>query len=69
MVLRLVRTRWLASAVGVALIAPAAWLLTAHLSWESGWTDGVAFLSLATGTALLWTGLMGRQPDWMDPDS
>ena len=49
-------------------MTPAVWLLSTGHAWESGVTDGLAYLALATGGALAWTGLTGRQPDWIDPD-
>ena len=67
--MRLVLNRPLAISVGIALAAPAAWLLFADVSWESGVTDGIAFVALATGAALIWTGVSGRRADWVDPDS
>ena len=67
-ILRLVFNRSLAIVVGLALIAPAVWLLRKDYAWESGVTDGLALLALATGAALAWTGLAGRRADWIDPD-
>src|SRR5262245_7260982 len=68
LLLRLVLNRPLAIGVGLALIAPAAWLFLSDLPWESGVTDGLALLALATGVALVWTGISGRQADWLDPN-
>ena len=63
--LRLVRRRSLAIAVGAALVAPAWWL-----KYGSGmgawWTEGLGLLLAATGAALIWTGLAGAGPDWVD---
>jgi hypothetical protein len=66
-ILRLVRRRPLAVTVGAALLAPAAWL---EFSGRSGawWIDGLGLIAGATGAALLWTGLMGARPDWIDGD-
>ena len=63
--LRLVRKRRLAVAVGVVLAAPAAWL---QLSGRSGvwWVDGLSLVLGATGAALIWTGVVGSRPDWID---
>ena len=63
--LRLVRRRRLAIAVGVTLAAPAAWL---EFSGGTGvwWLNGLALVVGATGVALLWTGLTGTRPDWID---
>jgi hypothetical protein len=60
--------RPLAILVGAAVMAPGLWLLLADLAWESGLTDGAALLAAATGAALLWTGVSGRQADWIDPN-
>jgi hypothetical protein len=61
--LRLVRRRWLALAVGVALVVPAVWL-----RWHSGtwWEDGTSLVLGATGAALIWTAVGGQKPDWVD---
>jgi len=62
--LRIVRRRPLAIAAGVALAGPAAWLeFRGAGAW---WLDGFALLLGATGVALIWTGLTGPRPDWMD---
>jgi hypothetical protein len=64
-VLRLVRRRGLAMAVGLALAAPAAWV---EVSGRFGgwWVDGLALVAGATGAAIFWTGLTGVAPDWVD---
>jgi hypothetical protein len=63
----LVRRRPLAIAAGAALAGPSAWLqVGGHLS--SGWAEGLALVTLATGVALVWTGLIGIQPDWIDTE-
>jgi hypothetical protein len=64
-ILRLVRRRGLAMTVGLAMIAPAAWL---ELSGASGawWLDGLGLVLGATGIALVWAGLTGSRPDWVD---
>ena len=64
-VLRLVRRRALAIAVGVALAAPAAWVELAGRS-DAWWVEGLSLVVGATGLALLWTGLTGVSPDWID---
>lgn len=66
--LRLVRNRRLATLLGLLVMAPGVWLFAADLPWESGVTDGLALLAVATGAALAWTGLAGRQADWVDPN-
>lgn len=64
-VLRLVRRRPLAIAVGVTLALPAVWL---EFSGGSGtwWLDALGLVLGATGAALIWTGLTGPRPDWVD---
>ncbi len=62
--LRLVRKRPVAIVVGACLVVPAAWL-----EWRGSgawWVDGVSLVLGATGAAVLWTGLSGAQPDWID---
>ncbi|MGH9346104.1 MAG: hypothetical protein ACRD26_02450 [Vicinamibacterales bacterium] len=62
--LRLVLDRRKATAVGLAIASPAVWVLVGDYAWESGATDGVAMIALATGVALAWAGVTGRRPDW-----
>jgi hypothetical protein len=65
--LRLSRRRAMAVAAGVALAAPAAWIeLSGSDRW---WIDGAALVLGATGLALIWTGITGAQPDWIDEDT
>jgi hypothetical protein len=62
--MRLARRRALATALGTALLVPALWLeLGGHEAW---WVDGLSLVVGATGAALLWTGLVGLHPDWID---
>ena len=67
--LRLVQKRSWGAAAGITLIAAPAALLARDYAWETGTTDGLALISLATGVALLWQSIGGRKPDWIDPDS
>jgi len=64
-ILRLVRRRALAIAVGLALALPAAWV---ELSgrFDAWWVEGLALVVGATGIAILWTGVTGAAPDWVD---
>jgi hypothetical protein len=66
-VLRLVRRRALAVAVGAALALPAAYV---ELSGRAGawWMEGLALVAGATGLAILWTGVTGAAPDWIDEE-
>jgi hypothetical protein len=64
--LRLVLNRPAALVVGVALAMPGALLMLRDYAWESGVTDGIALLTLATGIALAWAGVTGRRADWVD---
>jgi hypothetical protein len=67
--LRLVRHRSLAIGVGALVALPGVLLLASDYQWETGVTDGLALIALATGVAVMWSGFSGRQPDWYDPDS
>jgi hypothetical protein len=64
-ILRIVRRRPWAVAIGTMLAAPAAWV---EFSGGLGawWVDGLSLIAGATGVALLWTGLMGPRPDWVE---
>jgi hypothetical protein len=66
LLIRLVLNRPVAVAAGAIIATPGVLLLMGDYRWESGVTDGVALLTLATGVALAWAGLSGRQPDWVD---
>ena len=65
-VIRLVLNRPLAVGVGLAVAAPGLLLMVRDYAWESGATDGVALLSVATGVAIAWAGWSGRRPDWVE---
>jgi hypothetical protein len=66
--LRLVRRRRLSAVLGLALAAPAAWVEFSGggFAW---WVQGLALVGGATGIALLWTGLAGLGPDWIDEET
>jgi hypothetical protein len=64
-ILRLVRRRALAIAVGLALVLPAAWVEFSG-RFAAWWIEGLALVIGATGLAILWTGLTGAAPDWID---
>jgi len=63
--LRLVRRRGVSIAVGLALVLPAAWVEFGGHSF-SWFVEGSALVVGATGLALLWTGLTGLSPDWVE---
>jgi hypothetical protein len=63
--LRLVRRRALAIAVGLALAVPAAWV-EFNGRYSGWWVEGLALVVGATGIAIFWTGLTGLAPDWID---
>ena len=63
--LRLVRRRDAAIAVGLALVGPAAWLEFSG-RYDVWWVSGLALVLGATGGAILWTGVSGITPDWID---
>ena len=65
LLLRLVRRRALAIIVGLALAVPAAWIEFSS-RYDAWWVQGTALVLGATGLAILWTGLMGASPDWVD---
>ena len=64
--LRFVSNRPLAITAGLLLAAPGALLLAQDYSWETGATDGLALVTLATGAAVAWSGLSGRRADWIE---
>jgi hypothetical protein len=64
-ILRLVRRRAPAVAVGLCLVVPAAWI-EFFSRYDTWWIEGLALVAGATGLALAWTGLTGLSPDWID---
>jgi hypothetical protein len=64
-ILRLTRRRTLAVVVGLAMAIPAAWVewTTSDVPW---WASGLALVFGATGVALVWIGLTGNSPDWVE---
>jgi len=63
--LRLARRRYPAIAVGALLAVPSAWIEWSGRA-SSWWIDGLALVAGATGVALIWTGIAGIRPDWVD---
>ena len=65
MLLRLVRRRAPAITIGLLLVVPAAWVEFSG-RYDAWWMQGVALVVGASGLAILWTGLTGPSPDWVD---
>ena len=63
--LRFVRRRTLSIVVGLLLVLPAAWLQFGG-QFDAWWIEGASLVLGATGAALLWAGLTGPKPDWID---
>ena len=64
-VLRFVRRRRLAIALGLALVGPSAWFELSGRG-DAWWQEGLALVAGATGLAIFWTGLVGVPPDWTE---
>lgn len=62
--LRTALKRPVAISIGIALLAPAVWMLAYDFPWESPATDGLGLIVGATGAAFLAAGLGGRRADW-----
>jgi hypothetical protein len=65
LLLRFIRRRPLAVATGLGLAVPAAWIEFSG-AFSAWWVEGLALVCGATGLAILWTGLTGVAPDWVD---
>src|SRR5262245_37322371 len=66
MMLRLARRRTVAVVIGAALALPGLWVeLAGH---GAPWASGIALLAVATGLALIWSGVAGIKPDWVDDE-
>jgi len=63
--LRFVRRRGAVMIAGLALTVPAAWVEFSGRC-DAWWIDGLALVGGATGVALLWSGLTGVVPDWIE---
>lgn len=66
LLLRLMLNRPLAIACGALVALPGVLLLMGDYEWESGATEGLALVTLATGIALAWAGVTGRREDWIE---
>ncbi|MGE4056792.1 MAG: hypothetical protein AB7F99_18530 [Vicinamibacterales bacterium] len=62
--LRLVRRRLVSIVAGLLLLAPAVVIQVRGAS--AWWMEGLSLLLGATGVALLWTGVFGLRPDWLE---
>jgi hypothetical protein len=63
-ILRLVRRRAFALSLGLVLLVPSAWVqLGGAGRW---WAEGLSLVLGATGVALIWAGLVGARPDWVE---
>ena len=62
-----IRRRPVSIAVGLGPLVPSVWVEVSGRS-SAWWTGGAALVAGATGAALLWTGLVGARPDWIDED-
>jgi hypothetical protein len=65
--LRFVRRRVVVTVAGLALALPAAWMEFSG-RFDAWWIDGAALVLGATGIALMWIGVAGVKPDYVDPD-
>jgi len=65
---RLALNRRVSIALGLLLLAPAMWLFAGDYPWETPVTDGFQLVLGATGAAMLFAGIGGRRPDWIDPE-
>jgi hypothetical protein len=63
--LRVVRRRILSTALGLALVVPAV-LVQLFGRFGIWWVEGLSLVAGATGVALIWTGIIGPGPDWID---
>jgi hypothetical protein len=64
-ILRLSRRRALAVVVGLALVIPAAWVEFSG-KYDTWWISGLGLIAGATGAAILWIGIAGVKPDWIE---
>ena len=64
LVLRLAYHQKFALVFGVIFLAVAFWLAVNDYSWEGSFSSGFGMIIGATGMALVFMALSGRQPDW-----
>jgi hypothetical protein len=65
--LRLARHRRLSLLIGLAMALPGAWIQIAG-RFDEWWIEGLSLVGIGIGIALVWTALVGLQPDWIDKD-
>jgi hypothetical protein len=64
-VLRIVRRRSLSIVLGLLLAGVAAWIQFRG-RFDAWWIEGLSLVAGATGVALLWNGITGTKPDWIE---
>jgi nitrate/nitrite transporter NarK len=67
--IRLVLNRAASIGLGLILLVPALWLRFADYRWETPISDALGLIVGATGAAILFAGIGGRRPDWIDSDN
>ena len=63
--LRFVRHRSAAILIGLSLAIPSAWVQLSGRA-DIWWLQGLSLVAGATGIAILWAGIVGLGPDWID---
>jgi ABC-type transport system involved in cytochrome c biogenesis permease component len=53
--------------LGLVMIGPSAYIQFGS-RFDTWWLEGLSLVVGATGLALLWTGLTGVGPDWVDDE-
>lgn len=64
LVLRFAYHQKFAFVFGVLCLAASFWLAANDYSWEGSFSSGFGMIIGATGMALVFIALSGRQPDW-----
>ena len=65
--LRLARHRRSSLVAGLILAVPAAWVQISG-RFDAWWVEGLSFVCVGIGIALVWNAVAGNQPDWIDND-
>ena len=66
LLLRIAYHRTFALVSGAACLVGSFWLSANDYSWEGSFSSGIGMIVGATGMALVFMALSGRQPDWED---